>query len=168
MMNSRSSQPADLPSPSAQPPCRSPWCHPGRLYAPFRDFDSNMLVTNERWSWRKEAGGWGGGSWRVAWLCLMSTHHLFMAFSNSARFEIRKLQTFQGIRVRFCCYHWTFCFFAKDPTICRKLHTWHHTHPTIDSFTSCIYLPWVPFKKTCWSRKPVANQMPSSKSCNFL
>lgn len=42
---------------------------------------------------------------------------------------------------------------AKGPTICRKLLTWHHTHPTTDSFTSCIYLPWVLFKKTCWVKK---------------
>jgi len=58
-----------------------------------------------------------------AWLCLMSTHHLFVAFSNSARFEIRKLQTFQGIRSSILLLPLTFLVVAKGPTICRKLHT---------------------------------------------
>ena len=151
MMNSRSSQPADLPSPSAQPPCRSPWCHPGRLYAPLRSLIRKCLVTNKRWSWRKEAGGWGGGSWRsVAHLNPPSLRR-FLQFGKVRNTKTSKLpgnQIFNFVA--------TVDLFVFLPKALQSAGNFTHdiTHsPATDSFTSCIYLPWVPFKKTCWVKK---------------
>ena len=109
------------------------------------------LVTNKRWSWRKEAGGWGGGSWRsVAHLNPPSLRR-FLQFGKVRNTKTSKLpgnQIFNFVA--------TVDLFVFLPKALQSAGNFTHdiTHsPATDSFTSCIYLPWVPFKKTCWVKK---------------
>ena len=151
MMNSRSYQPADLPS--------LPNLLAEVLDVIQEDFThlSGFLIRKKRgWGW-----GWGWGSWRSMALSHVNPHY-FVAFSNSARFHM-KASNISGYQSSILLLPLTSLLFAKGRTICRKLHAWHHTHPKNNRFsnTSCIYLPTgCHVSKNMLVKKPGANQMP--------
>lgn len=154
MMNSRSSQPADL-SPSLCPTSLQKSLMSSRkTLRTFQGFWFENVGNKWEMVLKKASRGMRRRIKAQTWLCLMSTQITLSSLSPIRQGS--KYENFKASResdLQFCCYRWTFWFFAKGPTICWKLHTWPHTHPTTDSFTSCIYLPWVPFKKTCWVKK---------------